>query len=212
MSQSMVLARVASLLDAGDSDDAQEVCRDAFAGSGPVTTIRFPMRKLKLACFSGPVVPSADVRTRLRIAWRDGFLDRYSPERWQLTNPGALRVINLLLGDAALPTKLSSGAPRSYDGNAAVWWDTWPTIDHRVPRGQGGGSDDCNLVCTSWWRNDTKRDAHADDTGWPLQDPGDIKDWDGLSHWFMRRAGSDDALQSDRLVATYLKATRAALR
>lgn len=91
-----------------------------------------------------------------------------------------------------------------------MWWDTWPTIDHKKPRGLGGDNDDANLVCTSWWRNDTKRALHADNTGWELQPPGDVSVWDGLSTWFIERAKHDVRLQTDPLVASYLKASRVA--
>lgn len=91
------------MVDAGNVSAARVLCSEALAPLTPATTIRFPMREPVLAHYEGPVVPPADVTTRLRIAWRDGFVDRYSPERWQLVNPGALRVLNLLVGRRRAP-------------------------------------------------------------------------------------------------------------
>jgi hypothetical protein len=170
MRQVDILSTAAALIDGGEIDDAVELCRESLIHH--CHTLRFPLAAgARLRRAGEQVVPPADVPQRIRVACRDGFVDRYSPERWRLLNPGAVRVLNLLMGDSAVPTTLSNGTPRSYRGNTSVWWDSWPTVDHRLPRARRGDNSDDNLLCTSWWRNDTKKDANVAETGWIVQPP-----------------------------------------
>jgi hypothetical protein len=209
MRQGEVLTRAADALAAGDIAAATTVCRDELVVGAD--TIRFPLAVVTNAPSSGPVVPRASVAERLRIAYRDGFVDRYSPERWRLVNPGATRVINLRVGDGALPTRMSAGTVRAYAGNAPVWWDCWPTVDHRVPWSRGGGGGDDNLLCTSWWRNDSKRALSAEETGWTVHPHDAVEVWDGLSGWFLRAVAADPGLLADPMVRSYHDATTRAV-
>jgi hypothetical protein len=207
MRQADVLTLVADHITAGDLPAAVATCREGLV-SRP-ETIRFPVAVTAATSrAAGAVVPRATVAERMRVAHRDGFVDRYSTERWRLVNPGALRVISLRVGGEALPTRVSAGTIRAYAGNAPVWWDLWPTVDHRVPWSRGGSGDEDNLICTSWWRNDSKRALSTAETGWEVHGPGDVAAWDGLSRWFLARVHEDVSLLEDPMVASYHRATR----
>jgi hypothetical protein len=207
MRQVEVLVQAAEHLTAGRVAEATGVCHEGLLREA--TTLRFPVaRSAVRGDVTGPLLPRTTITQRMRIATRDGFVDRYSPERWHLVNPGAVRVIALRVGDEALPTVLSSGTVRAYRGNAPVWWDCWPTVDHRLPWSRGGSSQDDNLVCTSWWRNDTKRAMNTEETGWQVQPAGDPTAWDGLSAWFLEEVTRDPGLLDDAMVRSYVDATR----
>jgi hypothetical protein len=207
MRQADVLTCVAEHITTGDVSRAVATCRERLVARPE--TIRFPLaRPAAVGQATGAVVPRATVGERLRVATRDGFVDRYSAERWRLVNPGALRVISLRVGGAALPTKVSAGTVRAYAGNAPVWWDLWPTVDHRVPWSRGGSGDADNLICTSWWRNDTKQALSTEETGWQVHEPGDVALWNGLSRWFLAQVDRDPTLLGDPMVASYHRATR----
>jgi hypothetical protein len=153
----------------------------------------------------GMRVPGLTPAQRTSICHRDGFVDRLSPERWRLVYPGALRVLSLELR-GAIDTVVSKGTLRSYAGNAPVWWDLWPTVDHLVPRAGGGTNEPDNLACVSWWRNAAKGDLSLEATGWTLQPAGDARTWDGLLGWFVDRVRRHPELAQDGMVRQYLDA------
>ena len=93
----------------------------------PATTIPFPVAPPAAGGvgFEGEKVRGLTESERTRICYRDGFVDRLSPERFRLVYPGAIRVLSLLLDGACAVIKsvhfeleilwaLDSGDPSSY--------------------------------------------------------------------------------------------------
>jgi hypothetical protein len=197
------LLDVAARLTAGHVAEAISLAREHIPPPIPDITIAYELpaqsREDRQADRTDQPVRALTKQEQLAIWLRDGFVDRYSPERWRLVHPGALRVLSLHLQDA-MPTHLSSGLPRSPAVNAALWWDAWPTVDHVVPRVTFGTNDSANLVCTSWWRNAAKSDRTLSATGWELQEPGSLGDWDGLTSWFRAQVAEHDWLARDSFV------------
>jgi hypothetical protein len=205
MRQGDTLAGAAGALDRGDLEAAIQCCRDGLI-SRP-EEIRFPVSRVASRSTGQRKDRKVSPGLRMQIAHRDGFIDRYSPERWRLVNPAVIRIIGLAVGPEALPTVLSDGTPRAPNVNSQVWWDAWPAIDHRLPHSRGGPDDPDNLICVSWWRNETKGALTTQETGWEVQPPGNLSDWDGLSSWMIGIVAHKPALLDDRMVATYYRAT-----
>lgn len=196
------LARIATALDAGEVQDAVADARASLLPA-PTTTVAFALPADTRVSSATVKVKNLRPATRLAVYLRDGFVDRYSPERWRLVHPGALRVLSLRLG-SAMPTELSRhGLPAHYASNAPVWFDVWPTVDHITARSNAARTLLDNLVTCSWWRNDSKRARHFVDTGWDLQPAGDLRDWDGLTDWFLRQVAEDPRLLDDRMVRNW---------
>lgn len=196
------LEELASVVSKSEDGRARSLARDALAPP-PVEGISFPFAGTDSPCLPGAKVPSLKPAVKLAIYLRDGFIDRFSPERWRLVHPGALQVLSLALGDA-MPTELSShNIPAKYATNAPVWFDVWPAVDHLHARSFGGSNDATNLVCVSWWRNDSKRAYAFESTGWTLQPRGSLADWDGLTSWFHRRVEASPRLLQDPMVRNW---------
>ena len=119
-----------------------------------------------------------------RIFKRDGFLDRYSGER--LVFPGALRLLSQLLPDE-FPFHPNWKMTVSH----IVYWELTPTIDHVVPVARGGLDDETNWVTTSMLRNSAKSNWTLKELGWTLLPPGDPRNWDGLTDWFLEYTKND---------------------
>jgi hypothetical protein len=204
-----VVVELRDLLERGAVPEATALARSQLE--------RAPATALPFAAVEGSPFPprsgrSAGARVRgltpaerTSICHRDGFVDRLSPERWRLVYPGALRILSLELR-GAIDTVVSNGTLRSYAGNAPVWWDLWPTVDHLVPRAGGGTNGPDNLACVSWWRNAAKGDLSVEATGWTLQPAGDARTWDGLLGWFVDRVRRHPELAQDGMVRQYLDA------
>ena len=60
-----------------------------------------------------------------------------------------------------------------------------PTIDHIIPVAKGGTNDEDNLVTTSMLKNSAKSLHSLSELGWRLYPEGDLKEWDGLTKWFL---------------------------
>lgn len=190
------------MLEKGEDERARSLARSTLAPP-PVEGISFPFVGADSPRLPGPKVPSLNPAQKLAIYLRDGFVDRFSPERWRLVHPGALRVLSLSLGDA-MPTEPSShNIPAKYTTNAPVWFDVWPAVDHFHARAFGGSNDATNLVCVSWWRNDSKRAYAFESTGWTLQSGGNLANWDGLTSWFHRRVEANRELLLDPMVRNW---------
>jgi hypothetical protein len=203
------LAEIADLLERGEHQHAVEVARQRIEPA-PCTTIVYPLPPRHRTVATKVEKPSLTPSRKLPINLRDGFIDRYSPERWRLVNPGALRVLSLRLGEAMATEISRHSIPAKYATNSPVWFDVWPAVDHIEPRAAGGGNDSSNLVTCSWWRNDSKRDRPLVETGWELQPPGSLDDWDGLTTWFSQQVARDAGLLSDPMVANWHRASRGA--
>lgn len=203
MKQGELLARIAESLTGGDVDGAERLAEGL--DDPPVTTIRFPLAGPEDATVAAtaPRPPSLNPRQKLRIYLRDGFIDRYSPERWKLVHPGALRVISLRL-PRQVPTDFGPhNIPAKCATNAPIWFDVWPAVDHFVPRASAGTNEPGNLVCVSWWRNDSKGRVSFTATGWELQPPGELAAWDGLTAWFHDQVQRDPSLRDDPMVRNW---------
>ena len=199
-----VLARLADALESGDGSTVTQLA--ATLPRPPTTTIRLPIAPPTTSEVTRAKVKAPSLRPSQKFAIyrRDGFVCRLSPERWRLLYPGALRVLSLLLPEA-IPTQLSShGIPARYPDNSPIWWDVWPAVDHVHPRSlEGGTNDPQNLVCVSWWRNDAKSNRSLESTGWQLQPPGDVSEWDGLYGWFTRQIAARPDLRDDVMVRNW---------
>lgn len=213
MNAASVIVQMRDLLEAGDRDAAaalgRKVLHRAPATAPALNLGRSPKLRGALAPAierPGSRVKALTERERTQVCLRDGFIDRLSPEGWRLVYPGALRVLTLEL-PSTIDTRISAGTVRSYEGNAPVWWDLWPTVDHVHPRARGGSNDPLNLACASWWRNAAKGDTTLDELGWALHEPGSPADWDGLVAWFQDRVDRNPSLAEDPMVRRYLLAT-----
>jgi hypothetical protein len=78
-----------------------------------------------------------------------------------------------------------SGLRDAYDVTHPAYWEVGATIDHLVPVSRGGPDDESNWVTTSRARNSAKGNWTLAELGWSLREPGDLKIWDGLIHWFL---------------------------
>ena len=142
-----------------------------------------------------PFEPLAPTKRRfsekktMQIAWRDGFIDRYSGER--LVNPGALRVLAERLGPEVFPFHPNW----RMDCTHLAFWDLFPTIDHVNPVAREGLDSEDNLVITSMRNNGAKSNWPLEDLpGWMLYDRGDITEWDGLTSMFVDVVEQDSSL------------------
>jgi len=109
---------------------------------------------------------------------RDGFIDRYSGER--LVFPGVLRLLSRLL-----PTEFPFHPNWKMSETHLAYWELFPTVDHLVPVSRGGVDAEENWVTTSMLRNSAKANWTVDELGWRLVPVGDVRVWDGLTHWFL---------------------------
>ena len=72
-----------------------------------------------------------------------------------------------------------------------AYWDLWPTIDHILPVSRNGCNDESNWASTSMLRNSAKANWTLEELGWQLLPPGNLADWDGLIHDFLRLAAQE---------------------
>lgn len=114
----------------------------------------------------------------MRVFWRDGFTDRYSGQR--LIFPGTLRLLSILL-----PAEFPFHPHWRMDLTHPAFWELFPTIDHEKPVARGGLDDESNWVTTSQLRNSAKANWTLEELGWQKRPPGNRRDWDGLTSWFM---------------------------
>ncbi|WP_132992672.1 HNH endonuclease [Gordonia zhaorongruii] len=184
-----VLARVCEELTAGDRSAGEQILRAEypFAPAGKANR-RYTEREC------------------LRVFYRDGFLDRYSGT--QLVNPGALRLLSVLLPDA-FPADPHWNMERSHIG----FWELFPTIDHIVPIARGGVDDSANWVTTSMLRNSAKAHWTLDELNWQMVPAGTAGEWDGLSGWLIEYAAAHpDQIAGNKYVGRWLSATTAVAR
>ena len=161
MSDSQTLASVCRLLSQGSADSAQALLGREMPFQ-PVT----------------PVARRCTQGQALAIFLRDGFLCRYSGER--LAFPGTLRLLSVLW-----PEQFPYHPNWKMSETHLAYWRIYPTVDHVVPVARGGPDDQTNWVTTSQLRNSAKSNWLLGELGWTLQPGGDLRDWDGLSGWFL---------------------------
>jgi hypothetical protein len=204
MSMGDNLYEIAELLLHGDLSSVSLLAKQL--PQPPVTTIKFPVIRKSNSTTGAKIVkpPSLVPRQKIAIYKRDGFICRYSPERFKLLHPGALRALSLLL-PKEIPTELSShNIPAKYATNSPIWFDVWPAVDHFLPKAGGGSNVEDNLVCCSWWRNDSKKDTLFEDTGWKLGDRGNLSEWDGLTGWFKKMIEIKPNLMQDVMIKNWM--------
>jgi hypothetical protein len=114
----------------------------------------------------------------MEVFLRDGFLDRYTGSR--LIFPATLRMLSQLL-----PEEFPAHPNWKMSESHIVFWELFPTIDHIIPVSRGGKDEPSNWVCTSMLKNQAKSHWTLEELGWVLYEPGDLKDWDGLTQWFL---------------------------
>jgi hypothetical protein len=138
-----------------------------------IVEIEYPHRLLK------PNSRHYTEQQSTKIFVRDGFIDRYSGKR--LVFPPVLRLLSKLMPEV-FPFQKNWKMSECH----IAYWQLFPTIDHIIPVGRGGEDEDRNLVTTSMLMNSAKSSWLLDEVGWELSPPGELKDWDGLIHWFMK--------------------------
>lgn len=160
---SEVLRRVCDAVDRDSSEEAASILSSEYPFKPLLNVGR---RYSKLEC--------------MQVFARDGFIDRYSGKR--LVFPGTLRLLSKLFpGEFPFHNNWKS------DACHFAFWELYPTIDHRVPLSRGGADDQSNWVSSSMVRNAAKANFTIEELGWELVPEGDLKDWDGLTDWFLRQ-------------------------
>jgi hypothetical protein len=139
-----------------------------------------------------------------RVFIRDGFIDRYSGQ--SLVFPGTLRLLSVLL-----PEEFPFHPNWRMDLTHPAFWELFPTIDHVVPVARGGADTEENWVTTSQLRNSAKANWTLEELSWKLVPPGSIKEWDGLSQWFVNFIEEHEGLVGNNYLRTWLRAARACL-
>jgi len=158
------------------ADVLKEACLallgDGQLQAGPIIKDRYPF--VPLSTQSRRWTPQQSVGVFIK----DGFLDRYSGAR--LIFPGALLLLSHLS-----PEEFPYHPHWKMSKTHPAYWELYPTIDHIVPIARGGQDHPSNCVCTSMLHNAAKANWTLEELGWELHEPGDMRDWDGLSSVFL---------------------------
>ncbi|MFW0793329.1 HNH endonuclease [Gordonia sp. CPCC 205515] len=182
-SKADVLADVCAELSMDEFDSARGILRSDYPFAAQTTTAR-----------------RYTARESLWVFYRDGFIDRYFGTR--LVNPGVLRALSVIF-PADFPTHSTAKMTETHSAH----WELCPTIDHVIPMSRGGNDDDANQVTTSLLRGSAKAHWTLDDLGWSLVPPGDHREWDGLSEWFVEYVPMHPHLLTNNYVARWYRAT-----
>jgi hypothetical protein len=137
-----------------------------------IVEIEYPHRPLK------PNSRNYTEQQSTKIFVMDGFIDRYSGKR--LVFLPVLRLLSTLMPEV-LPFQKNWKMSECH----IAYWQLSPTIDHIIPVARGGEDEDINWVTTSMLMNSAKSNWLIKEIGWQLYPPGELKDWDGLLHWFL---------------------------
>ena len=137
--------------------------------------------------------------------FRDGFIDRYSGKK--LVNPGMLRTMSLKIPEA-FPYQSSWKVDECH----IAYWDYYPTLDHIHPIALGGKDVPENWVSTSMVYNSAKSNFTLEQIGWKLKDKGDIKDWDGLSGYFIKTVEKDKSLLEINAIKSWYTVTKETMK
>jgi hypothetical protein len=92
-----------------------------------------------------------------------------------------------------------------------AFWELFPTIDHVVPIARGGADAEENWVTTSQLRNSAKANWTLDELSWVPVAPGDIREWDGLSQWFVNFIEEHPDLLGNNYLRIWLRAAKECL-
>lgn len=150
-----------------------------------------------------PATPRrATEREKLRVFWRDGFIDRYCGDK--LVHPGLLRCLSRYF-----PEELPYQRNWRLECCHEVYWELCPTLDHVVPVARGGEDHIDNWVCTSMRRNAIKAQWTLQELGWSLCAPGDLRQWDGLTALFIELVEQDSGLCADPYIARWYRLSKA---
>lgn len=141
---------------------------------------------------------------KTKLFLRDGFIDRYSGEK--LVFPPVLRLLSKLM-----PEEIPYHSHWKMSECHFAFWQLYPTIDHIEPVARGGVNEESNWVCTSQLKNSIKSNWTLEELGWELHPPGDLKNWDGLTRWYLDYTESNPDLLQDQYLSTWHKAAKAAL-
>ena len=140
-------------------------------------------------------------RQKLALFFRDGFIDRYSGDR--LVNPGLLRALSTLM-----PQHFPYHRNWKTDACHPAYWALYPTYDHVIPIAQGGEDTLENTVTTSQLTNSAKGHWRVEELGWTVHEPGEFREWDGLSSAFLSLVDAREELATARAVTQWARLTR----
>lgn len=140
-------------------------------------------------------------RQLIAVHRRDGFVDRYTGRR--LVFPGTLRLLAQLL-----PEQFPFHPNWRTDACHFAFYELFPTIDHIVPVSRGGPDNFENWVTTSMLRNAAKANFTLDELIWFLHPPGDLRQWDGLTKWFLDWAAMYKSVLTDAYLRRWHDAAR----
>ncbi len=106
----------------------------------------------------------------------------------------------------SVPPELENGghASRAYNELSA-------TLDHVVPVTRNGPNEEFNFVTTSMARNFAKMNWTLEELGWKLLPPGDMREWDGMLHWFLEYTEKHPEAVADNAVRGWHKAAKAVI-
>lgn len=137
-----------------------------------IIKIEYPHRPLM------PIKRNYNVYQSTNIFLRDGFIDRYSGRK--LIFPPILRLLSMMIPEV-FPFHTNWKMTECH----IAYWQLSPTIDHIIPVARGGDDNEKNMVTTSMLRNSAKSNWLLEELGWELYPQGELKEWDGLIHWFI---------------------------
>jgi 5-methylcytosine-specific restriction endonuclease McrA len=134
-----------------------------------------------------------------KIFLRDAFVDRYSGKR--LIFPPVLRLLSILMPEV-FPFQKNWKMMECH----FAYWQLSPTVDHIIPVARGGVNEDSNWVTTSMLRNSAKSNWLLEELGWELYPAGELKEWDGLIHWFIDYAKNHQEIMNVPFIFKWHKA------
>ena len=175
---SHVIELICQALTAKDMQQASSIARESY----PFVPTTPPEKR------AGKLVQS------MRVFASDGFIDRYSGNR--LIFPGVLRLLSKVL-----PTEFRFHSNWAMDRTHIAFWELFPTIDHVFPIARGGADTEENMVSTSMLRNSAKANWTLKELHWEPFPAGNMRDWDGLTEWFLGHMQANPAYLKD----SYLK-------
>jgi hypothetical protein len=168
--KSAFIGRVCQALSAGSPETAQAILAAQYPfAPEPIVSRRY-----------GPAEST-------RVFVRDGFIDRYSGDR--LVFPPVLRVIS-----AVLPAAFPFHPNWKTDVTHPAYWEVGATVDHLIPVTRGGTDEESNWITTSMARNSAKMNWTLEELGWALHPPGDVREWDGMTGWFLDYSAANPAM------------------
>lgn len=133
------------------------------------------------------------------IFLRDGFIDRYSGQK--LLFPGIIKILSI-----EFPEIFKYHKNWKMSETHLIYWELFPTIDHIIPIARGGADNENNWVTTSMIRNSAKSNWTLEEVNWFLHPKGNIKDWDGLSKYFLELIKKNPEYRKDKYVSEWERA------